>query len=80
MSVLTAVAYGWDKLCAKRGWRRVPEMRLHLLALFCGWPGALFAQQVFRHKSQKKSFRVVFFAVVLLNALVVGATLYALLT
>lgn len=73
MSALTAGVYGWDKLCAKRGWRRVPEMRLHLLALFCGWPGALVAQQVFRHKSSKKSFRAGFFIIVALNLVVVGA-------
>jgi uncharacterized membrane protein YsdA (DUF1294 family) len=77
MSVLTAIAYGWDKLCAKRGWSRVPEMRLHLLSLFGGWPGALVAQQVFRHKSSKKSFRAVFFLTVVLNCLVLGAAVYA---
>lgn len=78
MSVLTTGFYGWDKLCAKRGWRRVPEMRLHLLALFCGWPGAWVAQQVFRHKSSKKSFRSGFFLTVLLNCLALGAAGYAL--
>lgn len=76
MSLLTAITYGWDKLCAKRGWSRVPEMRLHLLAFLCGWPGALVAQQVFRHKSSKKSFRVVFFVTVALN-LLAGAAGYA---
>lgn len=73
MSSLTALTYGWDKLCAKRGAWRVPEATLHLLALFCGWPGALVAQQVFRHKSQKTSFRVVFWLTVILNLAAVGA-------
>ena len=78
MSMLTALVYGWDKLCAKRGWARAPEMRLHLLALLCGWPGAWVAQEMFRHKSQKRSFRVVFFLSVALNCLALGAAICAL--
>jgi uncharacterized membrane protein YsdA (DUF1294 family) len=78
MSVVTALIYGWDKLCAIRGWSRVPEVQLHLLALLCGWPGAWVAQRVFRHKSYKKSFLVVFFLTVALNCLALGAAVYAL--
>jgi uncharacterized membrane protein YsdA (DUF1294 family) len=37
------------------------------LALAGGWPGALLAQQVLRHKSTKREFRQVFWATVLLN-------------
>jgi hypothetical protein len=40
---------------------------LHLLSLCCGWPGALVAQQAFRHKSKKESFRFVFWITVILN-------------
>ncbi len=77
MSLLTGIVYGWDKLCAKRGWSRVPEMRLHMLALFGGWPGALLAQQLFQHKSQNRSFRVVFALTVALNLTALGAGLSA---
>ncbi|MCF8178914.1 MAG: DUF1294 domain-containing protein [Sulfuritalea sp.] len=31
------------------------------------WPGALFAQRLFRHKSKKQSFQVSFWATVILN-------------
>jgi uncharacterized membrane protein YsdA (DUF1294 family) len=37
------------------------------LALACGWPGALLAQQWLRHKSAKQEFRAVFWVTVVLN-------------
>jgi uncharacterized membrane protein YsdA (DUF1294 family) len=55
-SVLTFVVYLIDKLAARKGGRRVPERTLHALALACGWPGALCAQQWLRHKTSKPSF------------------------
>jgi uncharacterized membrane protein YsdA (DUF1294 family) len=38
-----------------------------MLALAGGWPGALVAQTLLRHKSRKQPFRSVFRATVLLN-------------
>lgn len=58
-SVVTFAAYGFDKRRAARGGRRVPERTLHLLEALGGWPGALVASAVFRHKTQKLGFRVV---------------------
>jgi uncharacterized membrane protein YsdA (DUF1294 family) len=66
-SALTFVLYAKDKWAAKRGAWRTPEGTLHGLALIGGWPGAMIAQQVFRHKSSKKEFRFMFWAVVLIN-------------
>lgn len=56
-SLIAFVLYGWDKRQAKRDGWRVPEDKLHLMAWLGGWPGALAGQQVFRHKTQKKSFK-----------------------
>ncbi|MFO0820463.1 MAG: DUF1294 domain-containing protein [Pirellulales bacterium] len=67
MSSITFVLYGRDKWAAKVNDRRTPERVLQLCALFCGWPGALFGQQVFRHKTSKMSFQVTFWLVVALN-------------
>nr|WP_255558288.1 DUF1294 domain-containing protein [Zhongshania aquimaris] len=59
--------YAKDKKAAMTGAWRVPENTLHLLALCGGWPGALYAQQRLRHKTQKTSFRIVLFLSVLAN-------------
>lgn len=67
MSVITFVAYALDKSAAQRNAWRTPESTLHLLALVGGWPGALAAQRLLRHKSAKASFQIVFIATVLLN-------------
>jgi uncharacterized membrane protein YsdA (DUF1294 family) len=66
-SVATAIAYGKDKSAAQSSAWRTPERTLHALALMGGWPGALVAQRVFRHKSGKPSFRFAFWATVILN-------------
>ena len=66
-SVATFLAYAVDKSAAQYGRWRTSEGTLHLFALAGGWPGALIAQQTLRHKTQKASFRVVFWLTVLLN-------------
>jgi uncharacterized membrane protein YsdA (DUF1294 family) len=80
MSLASYIAYGLDKRRAVRGCRRVPERTLHLLAFLGGWPGALFGQQQFRHKTQKGKFRIVFWIVVVLHVCIVGTVTYALVT
>ena len=57
MSLTAFVTYGIDKRRARTDRRRVPEKTLHLIAFLGGWPGALAGQRVFRHKTQKLSFR-----------------------
>ena len=66
-SLLTFIMYAVDKSAARKGAWRTQESTLHLLSLAGGWPGALVAQQKLRHKSKKRSFRLVFWATVLLN-------------
>ena len=67
MSAVTFVTYGVDKSAARRGTWRVPESTLHLLALACGWPGALLGQRFFRHKTRKQPFRTIFWSNVIIN-------------
>lgn len=72
LSVVAFVLYGFDKAAAKGGRRRTPENTLHLVSLAGGWPGALIAQGVFRHKTRKQPFRFVFWCTVLINCAVVA--------
>jgi len=67
LSLVTFMAYAFDKSAAVAGRWRTPEKTLHLLALAGGWPGALAAQQLLRHKTRKQSFVAVFWVTVLLN-------------
>jgi uncharacterized membrane protein YsdA (DUF1294 family)/cold shock CspA family protein len=76
MSLVTFLMYAIDKGAAESGNRRVPEGRLHLFELLCGWPGALVGQQFFRHKTRKTSFQVVFWFYVILNLAVLGWLLF----
>ena len=76
LSLVAFVAYGFDKRRAQASGQRVPENTLHLLALFGGWPGALFGQRIFRHKTQKFGFRVVFWLCVTLHLTVVSGIIY----
>ena len=56
MAAITFLVFGWDKLCARAKWRRIPEGTLLTLALIGGSPGAWGAQQLFRHKTTKQPF------------------------
>lgn len=66
-SVVCALVYAIDKSAAVAGRWRVSESTLHTLSLVGGWPGALVAQQVLRHKSNKATFRAAFWVTVLAN-------------
>jgi uncharacterized membrane protein YsdA (DUF1294 family) len=61
--------YGHDKRQARSKGQRTPEKLLHLAELLGGWPGALVAQQVFRHKTRKLSYQLVFWLIVLAHQL-----------
>lgn len=74
-SIVAFASYGVDKAAARRSAARVPERTLHLVDLVGGWPGALVAQQLFRHKTRKRSFRRVFWAGVVLNVLALAGAL-----
>lgn len=72
-SVACFIAYALDKSAARQGRRRTPERTLLLLGLAGGWPGALAAQRLLRHKSSKPSFLVRFWITVALNLTLLAA-------
>jgi uncharacterized membrane protein YsdA (DUF1294 family) len=67
-SIIAFMAYALDKSAAIQGRWRISESTLHFFGLACGWPGALLAQQLLRHKTSKPSFVSAFWATVLLNS------------
>lgn len=67
VNVATATLYGYDKAVAGGRRTRVPESVLHLLALLGGTPAAFASQQLFRHKTVKRSFQATFWAVAVLQ-------------
>lgn len=66
-SALAFVLYAADKAAAVHGRDRISESTLLAIGLVGGWPGAVIAQQAFRHKTSKRSFRVRFWASVAVN-------------
>ena len=67
INLVTFVVYAADKSAAEAGRWRTSEARLHTLALIGGWPAAAIAQRVFRHKTSKAEFRLVFWPTVFAN-------------
>lgn len=67
MSAVCFMAYAFDKSAARAGRWRTAESTLLALGLAGGWPGAVLAQQVLRHKSAKPAFRSAFWGTVVLN-------------
>ena len=67
VSLFSFCQYWLDKQHAQKGRWRTSENSLHIAELLGGWPGALVAQQVFRHKTRKASFQLVFWAIVALH-------------
>lgn len=82
INVAAFLAYGLDKLLAKLKARhekvsRLPERNLLLLAIVGGGIGAWLGMEVFRHKTQHRSFRVVVpLFICLWLVIVTGAYLY----
>jgi len=68
-SAVCFIVYAIDKSAATAGRWRVSESTLIFLGLACGWPGAIVAQQILRHKSNKASFRSAFWGSVVMNVL-----------
>ena len=70
LSIFAFAAYARDKAAARDNTWRTPENTLHMIALFGGWPGALVAQDVLRHKSSKSAFQWTFWLTVIVNCAV----------
>ena len=72
LSGIAYIAYALDKDAAQHGRWRIQESTLHLLELLGGWPGALLAQRILRHKTRKASYRIGFWLAVAINCMALG--------
>ncbi|HEX6875285.1 MAG TPA: cold shock and DUF1294 domain-containing protein [Nocardioidaceae bacterium] len=68
--------YGADKSAAVQGRWRTSESTLHTISLVGGWPGALVARRVFRHKTTKQPFRTIFWGTVIANCVALAWFVY----
>lgn len=66
-SLVSLLLYWQDKQQARTQAWRTPEKVLHASELCGGWPGALVAQQLFRHKTRKVSYQATFWVIVMLH-------------
>ncbi len=66
-SALCFAFYAIDKAAARAGRDRIPESMLLSLGFIGGWPGAIVAQQLYRHKTAKLAFRLRFWLGVAAN-------------
>lgn len=69
LSVICFIAYAGDKNAALSGSWRTSESRLLITGLIGGWPGAVVAQRLLRHKTRKRSFISLFWVTVAVNVI-----------
>lgn len=69
-SLITIAMYAADKRAALHNTWRKDESTLQFLAVIGGWPGALFAQKLLKHKNKKPLFQRVFWIAVIINLVI----------
>lgn len=77
INLLAFIVYGADKELAKRGKRRISENALLFYTLIGGTAGATTGMKLFRHKTQKTAFRRWYWAIVALQALLLGLWIWS---
>ncbi len=67
INLITIVIFAFDKSRSRGDGRRIPEKTLLLLALIGGTPAALYAMNLFRHKTKKYSFQIPLYIIMLVQ-------------
>jgi uncharacterized membrane protein YsdA (DUF1294 family) len=65
INLITVVIFAFDKSRSRGDGRRISEKTLLLFALIGGTPAALYAMNLFRHKTQKYSFQIPLYLIML---------------
>lgn len=77
LSVVAFLFMTWDKWRAYRAKQRISESTLLLLCVGGGWPGTQLARMVWRHKTQKMSFRAIYWLIIVGHLLLLGYAWWA---
>ena len=67
INIITFLVFGYDKWRAKNNKRRVSEFNLLLLAGIGGTIGGIVSMYLFKHKTNKFSFILSFYAIAILQ-------------
>jgi uncharacterized membrane protein YsdA (DUF1294 family) len=70
MNVGSLALMGFDKLSAKAGSERVPEVWFFLISLVGGFVGVVVGMLAFRHKTRKATFQIKIATAAILSALI----------
>lgn len=76
VSLITLIAFGLDKRAARLGRWRTSEKVLLVMCVLGGWPGALIARRVFRHKTRKQPFVALMWLMVTIHVVVTGLVVW----
>ncbi|MBX3365457.1 MAG: DUF1294 domain-containing protein [Phycisphaeraceae bacterium] len=74
-SVMTFIVFAHDKRAARLERRRIREATLLKMAFAGGWPGAVAAGRLLRHKTRKAPFRRMLWAIIAVHTAVWGLVL-----
>lgn len=67
INIITFLVFGYDKWQAKNNKRRISEFHLLLLTAIGGTIGGLLGMNFFKHKTNKFSFILSFYTIVILQ-------------
>jgi uncharacterized membrane protein YsdA (DUF1294 family) len=78
INLVTFGYYGYDKARARSRGSRIPEVVLHGLVLLGGTIGGYLGMHLFRHKTIKPAFRLMFWLIVFMQVALIAAVIYRL--
>lgn len=76
INLYTFILYAIDKRASIKDKWRIRERQLHLFMFAGGVIGAIAGQYIFRHKTQKLSFRIIFWLLLLCQLLIIFWLIY----